>query len=71
MDIVGGKDSLPQTPRGNRNIQILIDCFQRFAVAVPLVDQSAKVVSASVINHYITMYGFPRRRLIDQGRNFE
>ena len=54
MDIVGGMDSLPQTPRGNRYILTLIDCFTRFEVAVPLVDQSAEVVIASVIGHYIT-----------------
>ena len=52
MDIVGGMDSLPQTPRGNRYILTIIDCFTRFAVAVPLVDQSAEVVIASVIGHY-------------------
>ena len=71
MDIVGGMDSLPQTPRGNRYILTLIDCFRRFAVAVPLVDRSAEVVVASVIGHYITVYGTPRRILTDQGRNFE
>ncbi len=46
MDIVGGMDSLPLTPRGNRYILTLIDCFTRFAVAVPLVDQSAEIVIA-------------------------
>ena len=71
MDIVGGMDSLPQTPRGYRYILTLIDCFTRFAVAVPLVDQSAEVVIASVIGHYITVYGTPRRILTGQGRNFE
>ena len=71
MDKVGGMDSLPQTPRGNRYILTLIDCFTRFAVAVPLVDQSAEVVIASVIGHYITVYGTLRRILTDQGRNFE
>ena len=71
MDIVGFMDSLPQTLGGNRYILSLIDCFTRFAVAVPLVDQSTEVVIASVIGHYITVYGTPRRILIDQGRNFE
>ena len=71
MDIVGGKDSLPLTLRGNPYILTLIDCFTRFAVAVPLVDQSAEVVVASIISHYITVYGTPRRILTDQGRNFK
>ena len=71
MDKVGGMDSLPQTPRVNRDILTLIDCFTRFAVALPFYEQSAEVVIASVIGHYITVYGTPRRILTDQGRNFE
>ena len=55
MAIVGGMDSLPLGPRDNRYILTLIDCFTFFAVAVPLVDQSAEVVIASVIGHYITV----------------
>ena len=71
MDIVGGMDSLPQTPRGNRYILTLIDCFTRFAVAVSFVDQSAEVVIASVIGHYITVSNTPRRILTDQSCNIE
>ena len=71
LDIVGGMDSLPLTQRGHRYILTMIDCFTRFAVAVPLVDQSAEVVIASVLGSYITVYGTPRRILTDQGRNFE
>ena len=71
MYIVGGMDSLPQTPRGNRYILTLIDCFTRFAVAVPLVDQSVEVVILSVIGQYITVYGTLSRILTNQGRNFK
>ena len=71
IDIVGGMDFLPQTPRGNRYILTLIDCITRFSVAVSLVDQSAMVVIASEIGHDITVYGTPRRIVTDQGRNFE
>ena len=53
MDIVGRIDFLLLTTRGNRYILMLIDCFTRFAVAVPLVDQSAEVVLASIIGLYI------------------
>lgn len=38
MDIVGGKDSLPTTFRGNCYILTMIDCFLRYAVAVTLFD---------------------------------
>ena len=63
MHIVGGMDSRLQTPRGNRYILTLIDCFTRFAVAIPLVDQSVEIVIASVLGHYITVYSTPRRIL--------
>ena len=52
-------------------ILTLIDCFTRFAIAVPFVDQSAEVVNVSVFGHYITMYGTPHRILTYQGRNFK
>ena len=71
IDIVGGMDSIPLTQRGNRYILTLIDFCTRFAVAVPLVAQSAEVVIASFIGHYITVYGTPRRIRTDQGQNFE
>jgi transposase InsO family protein len=71
MDIVGGKDSFPLTPRGNLYILTMIDCFSRYGIAVPLPDQSAEVVISAVLGHYITLYGTPRRILTDQGRNFE
>jgi transposase InsO family protein len=71
MDIVGGRDSFPLTPRGHCYILTMIDCFTRYAVAVPLVNQSAEVIIAAIIGNYITVYGTPRRILTDQGRNFE
>ena len=71
MDIVGGRESFPLTPRGNMCVLTIIDCFTRYAIAVPLPDQSAEVVIAAIIAHYITIYGTPRRILSDQGRNFE
>ena len=68
MDIVGGMDSLPLTPRSNR-YQQRSDCFTRFAVAVLLVDQSSEVVIASILGHYITVYNTPCRILTDQTSN--
>ena len=38
MDIVGGKDSFPLSPRGNLYVQTMIDCFTRFAIAVAIPD---------------------------------
>ena len=71
LDVVGGKDSLPQTPRGHRYILSIIDCFTRFAVAVPIIDQSTDTIISALLGSYLTVYGTPRRILTDQGRCFE
>ena len=63
MEIVGGMDYLPQTPRVNRYILTFIYCFTRFAVAVLVLNKFADIVIASVIGHYITVNGTPRRSL--------
>ena len=71
MDIVEGKDSLPETPGENKYVLTIIDCFSRFSVVVPLADQSASSIVSAVLGHYFTIYGTPRRILTDQGKNFE
>ena len=71
MDIVGGKGSLPVTPRGNNYILTIIDCFTRYAIVVPLPDQLSFVIASAIVGNHITVYGTPRSILTDQGRNFE
>ena len=48
----------------------IIDCFTRYAIAIPIPDQSSSVIISAIIGNYITLYGTPRRILTDQGRNF-
>ena len=71
MDIVGGGESLPLTARGSKYILTLVDCFTRYAFAIPLNDQSSEAVVNAVIGNYITVHGTPRRILTDQGKCFE
>ena len=71
MDIVGGKGSLPETPKGNNYILTIIDCFTRYAIAIPLPNQSSSVIISAIICNLITVYGTPRSILTNQGRNFE
>lgn len=71
LDIVGGMDSLPQTSRGNRYVLSIIVCFTRYAIAVPLLDQSADSVISALLGLWLTVYGTPHRIRTDQGRNFE
>jgi transposase InsO family protein len=65
MDFVGGKDSLPITPRGNKYILTIIDCFTRYALAIALPDQSSSCLINTVLSHYITLFGVPRCILTD------
>ena len=71
MDIVGGKGSLPETPRGNNYILPIINCFTHYALAIPLPDQSSSVIISAILGNLITEYGTFRTILTDQGRNFE
>ena len=71
LDIVGGKGSLPETSKGNNYILTIIDCFTRYAVAIPRPDQSASVIISAILGNFITVYGTPRTILTDQARNFE
>ena len=71
MNIVGGRNSLPKTPGGHKYILTMIDCFTRFLVAVPLVDQYFSIIISAIIGNNLTVNGIPRRILTDQGRNFE
>ena len=71
MDIVGGGKSLPLTPHAYKYILTLVNCFSRYALAIPIPDQSSETVINAVICNYITVYGTPRRILTDQGKCFE
>ena len=61
MDIVGGQDSLPDTPKGHKYILTIIDCFTRYAIAFPIPDQSSSVIISAIVGNYITLYDTPRR----------
>jgi transposase InsO family protein len=71
LDIVGGGESLPLTARGSKYILSIVDCFTRYSLAIPLIDQCSESVINAVIGNYITVYGAPRRILTDQGKCFE
>ena len=71
MDIVGGKGSLPETPQGYNYILTIIDCFTRYAIAIPLPDQSSSVIISAIIGNLIKVYGTDRFILTDQGRIFK
>ena len=63
MKLVKAGESLPLSARGNRYILTLVDCLTRYAIAIPISDQSSETVFNSVIGNYITVYGTTRRIL--------
>ena len=71
IDIVGGKGSLPDTPRGNNYILTIIDCFTRYAIAISHPDLSSSLIIKAIIGNFITVNSTPLTILTDQGRNFE
>ena len=71
INIVGGKRFLPEIPRSYNYILTIIDCFTKYAVAVPHPDQSSSVIILAIIGNLIKVYSAPRSILTDQGRNFE
>ena len=51
MDIIGGGESLPLTSRANKYTLTLVDCFSRYALAIPIPDQSSETVINAVIGN--------------------
>jgi transposase InsO family protein len=56
---------------GKKNILVVMDHFTKFAVAIPTKNQLAKSVADALWKNVFMMYGFPKRILSDQGRDFE
>ena len=71
IDVVGGKETLPVTPRGNKYILTMIDLFTRYLIAVPIPNQFSVTICDAVMNKFILIYGAPFRLFTDRGDNFE
>ena len=54
-----------------QNILVILDHFTKFAQAILTTDQKAKTVAKALWDGFFLTYGFPRRLLTDQGRDFE
>lgn len=49
---------------------VIMDRFTRWAIAVPVPDQTAETVARVLLDHVVTKHGVPRRILSDQGSNY-
>ena len=68
MDFVG---PLPVTPRGNKQILVIVDDFTKWVEFIPLPSQEAEVTAKAAGNGFFVHFGCPLEIVTDQGRNFE
>lgn len=54
-----------------QNVLMVLDHFTKFASAILTKDQTAKTVAKALWEKFFMTYGFPKRILSDQGRDFE
>jgi hypothetical protein len=67
LDLVG---PLPITPRGNRFILCVIDCFTRYAITHAIPDKNEKTVAIALLETVLLKFGFPQTIQSDNGREF-
>ena len=68
IDITGKH---PKSARGNEYIITMVDHFTKWAEAFPVRVHTAPVVARVIVDNVFSRFGFPRRILTDQGREFE
>ena len=68
IDITGKH---PKSARGNEYIVTMVDHFTKWAEAFPVRVHTAPVVARVLVDNVFSRFGFPRRILTDQGREFE
>mgnify|MGYP002153704867 CR=1 FL=1 len=62
---------LPQTPRGNEHILMMVDQFTKWVECIPLPSQKVEDTAKAAVNNFFSRFGYPFQLFSDQGRNFE
>ncbi|CAH8654098.1 unnamed protein product [Dicrocoelium dendriticum] len=68
VDLVG---PLPETPRGNRYILVMVDYFTKWCEAVPIAQADTLTVATAMTNHWVCQWGAPGQLHSDRGSCFE
>ena len=68
MDLL---DMSVTTPKDNRYVLVMVDCFSRWTEACPLPDKTALAVADAFFQHIVCRFGMPSVIHSDQGREFE
>ena len=64
-------DMLVTTPKGNRYVLVMADCFSRWTEACPLPNKPALAVADALFQLIVCRFGMPAVIHSDQGREFE
>ena len=70
IDIIGG-GTFQKATGGCKYILSIIDHYTKWAVAVPMQDQTTETVAQAVLDHWVTTFGVPMRIHSDRGLMFE
>ena len=57
------------TPKGDRYVLVIVDCFSRWTEACPLPNKMALAVADTFFQLMVCRFGMPAVILSDQGRN--
>ena len=68
MDLL---DMSVTTPKGNRYVLVIVDCFSRWTEACPLPNKTALAVADAIFQLIVCRFGMPAIIHSDQGREFE
>ncbi|CAL8102490.1 unnamed protein product [Calicophoron daubneyi] len=68
VDLIG---PLPETPRGNKYLLVMVDYFSKWCEAVPLKTMEATTVAEAILKHWICQWGAPNQIHSDQGTSFD
>ncbi len=68
IDIMG---KWPTSSSGNEYVLVLQDYFSKWVEIWPLPRHNAKTVASTLVTHFFSKYGSPRKLHSDQGREFE
>ena len=63
--------SLPEMPRGNCHLLVIMDYFTNWCEAIPIKDQKASMVAPLLVNKIFSRFGPPTILHSDQGANLE
>lgn len=61
----------PRSNLGHRFILVIVDCFTKFPILVPLRNATAKLVCAAIENSLLLFFGSPRFIITDNGVQFK